>query len=197
MNNAFLKFTVLVLALTPALILGWQFAEGQLGANPVEALIQRTGIWTLRLLLITLFLTPASVMLGYNWPKRIRRMLGLFAFFYACLHMAGYIWLDQSFDWPEIGRDIIERRFITVGMFAFILLIPLAITSGRVAARKLGPVWKRLHRLIYLAAALGVLHFWWLVKADIREPLVYAVLLVLLLALRLPVVRRSITANKS
>jgi sulfoxide reductase heme-binding subunit YedZ len=117
-------------------------------------------------------------------------MLGLFAFYYACVHLMTYLWLDQFFDWDEIWLDILDRPFITVGMLGFVLLVPLALTSNRYAVRRLARNWKRLHRLAYVIPPLGVLHFWWLVKADIREPAIYAVLLGALLAVRSPEIRR-------
>ncbi|HDP89418.1 MAG TPA: sulfoxide reductase heme-binding subunit YedZ [Thioalkalivibrio sp.] len=158
---------------------------GGLGVNPVEAVTHRTGDWTLRLLLATLALTPLRRLSGWSWPSRVRRMVGLFVFFYACLHLATYLWLDQFFDWGAIVVDVGERPFITVGMLAFLGLLPLAVTSNRAMQRRLGRRWKALHRLVYPVAILGVLHFWWLVKADVREPLVYALILATLLGYRL------------
>lgn len=179
-----IKPVVFTLCLLP---LGWlvfALLTDRLGANPIEELTRDSGEWTLRLLLITLCMTPLRRASGWSWPLRVRRMLGLFAFFYASMHLTTYLWLDQFFDWGEILRDIIKRPFITVGMTAFVLLLPLAVTSTNAMMKRLGRNWTRLHQLVYVIPALGVLHFWWLVKADVREPLVYAGLLVLLLALR-------------
>jgi methionine sulfoxide reductase heme-binding subunit len=139
----------------------------------------------LTFLLLTLLVTPLRRLTGCNWLLRLRRMLGLYAFFYACLHFGIYIWLDQFFDWHSIVKDIRKRPFITVGFTAFVLLIPLAATSTNAMVRKLGSQrWQRLHRLIYAIAVLGVVHFWWLVKKDIREPLVFAAVLAVLLGAR-------------
>ncbi|MFN2337871.1 MAG: sulfite oxidase heme-binding subunit YedZ, partial [Gammaproteobacteria bacterium] len=163
-------FAACLLPLAQWLWLGWQ---QQLGANPIEYITHGTGDWTLRLLLLTLLMTPLKRGFGWGWPLRVRRMLGLFAFFYATLHLSTYLWLDQFFDWGEIGRDILERPFITLGMTGYVLLLPLALTSTQAMMKRLGRNWKKLHRLVYVVATLGVLHFWWLVKADVREPLLY------------------------
>jgi sulfoxide reductase heme-binding subunit YedZ len=181
--------------LLPAGLLGWQFYADALGANPIEAITHSTGEWTLRLLLITLLMTPLKRLTGWYWPIRVRRMLGLFAFFYAGVHLMTYLWLDQFFDWHEIWLDILDRPFITVGMLAFVLLLPLALTSNRYAVKKLARNWKRLHRLAYVIPLLGVLHFWWLVKADILVPAIYAVLLGALLVVRLPKFKRRAIAK--
>jgi methionine sulfoxide reductase heme-binding subunit len=165
------------------LIQAW-YADA-LGANPIEAITHATGEWTLRFLLITLAVTPLRRLTGLHWLLRLRRMLGLFCFFYASLHFTTYIWLDQFFDLQGIAKDIVKRPFITVGFAAFVLLVPLAITSNNFAIRRLGGrQWQSLHRSVYGIAILAVLHFWWLVKKDISEPLLYAVILALLLGLR-------------
>lgn len=183
---AILKTVVFALCLFPALHLGWNFANGGLGANPIEALIRSLGDWTLRLLLITLAVTPARRLLGWPGALRYRRMLGLFSFTYALLHLAAYVVLDQFFDWPEIGRDILKHPFITLGMAAFLLLLPLAATSTKSMIQRLGGRrWQRLHRLIYLIGILSVLHFLWMVKLDIREPVFHGLILAWLLGLRL------------
>ena len=156
-----------------------------LGANPVEALIHRLGSWTLNFLLATLAITPLRRLTGRAWLLRFRRMLGLFAFFYLCLHFLAYAWVDQRFAMGYILEDIAERPYITIGFAAFLLLIPLAVTSTRGWIRRLGPRWKKLHRLVYAAAVLGVWHFYWLVKADILEPLIYGAILAVLLGMRL------------
>lgn len=157
-----------------------------LGPNPVEVLTHTTGDWGLRLLLLTLAVTPLRRLSGWAWLLRFRRMLGLFAFFYLGLHLTTYLWLDQFFDWAAIVDDIAKRPYITAGFAAFLLLVPLALTSTRGMVRRLGRRWQTLHRLIYPAAVLGVLHFLWLTKADLREPLIFAGLLALLLVLRVP-----------
>lgn len=179
------KTAVFLACLIP---LGWLIygaLANALGANPVKAIIHGTGVWTLRLLLLTLLATPLRRMFGWAWPVAVRRMLGLFAFFYAVLHLFTYLLLDQSFDWPAIGHDVVKRPFITVGMLAFALLVPLAATSTNAMARRLGKNWKRLHRLAYVVPVLGVVHYYWLVKADVRAPLVYGVLVAILLGWRL------------
>lgn len=179
-----IKPSVFTLCLLPLAGLSFALLTDRLGANPIEVLTRDTGEWALRLLLLTLCMTPLRRSTGWAWPLRIRRMLGLFAFFYVCVHLTTYLWLDQFFDWSEILRDIIKRPFITVGMLAFILLIPLAVTSTHAMIKRLGRHWQRLHQLVYVIPMLGILHFWWLVKADVSEPLIYAVLLTLLLLAR-------------
>ena len=178
-----LLFLVCLLPLARLLYLG--FSEG-LGANPIEFITRSTGTWTLVGLLLTLSVTPLRRLTGRNVLVRYRRMLGLFAFFYACLHFTTYIWLDQFFDLGGILRDIYKRPFITVGFTAFLLLLPLAITSTNGMMRRLGRRWQQLHRLVYLIGLLGVLHYLWLVKKDLTQPLIYAGVLLLLLSLRLP-----------
>lgn len=180
-----IKVVVFLVCLIPLGLLVWNFIQGELGANPIEAVIHTTGDWTLRLLLISLSITPLKIITGNAYWIRFRRMLGLFAFFYATLHLCSYVVLDQFFDWSEIIRDIIKRPYITVGFLAWVLMIPLAITSTRKMMSRLGSRWKRLHKLVYWIAALGVLHFLWLVKADLREPLLYAGILAVLLLVRL------------
>lgn len=179
-----LKPVVFLVCLLPAGLLVADTFFGELGANPVETLLHATGDWTLRLLLVTLAATPIKVLAGWQWPIRIRRMLGLFAFFYAVLHLAVYLVLDRELLWAEILVDIAERPYITLGFVAFLILAVLAATSPRFMVRRLGRRWKRLHRSVYAAAVLGVVHFWWLVKADISEPLIYAVVLGVLLGAR-------------
>jgi sulfoxide reductase heme-binding subunit YedZ len=181
-----LKNFLFVLCLVPFFILIFNAATGNLGANPIEKVRLFTGDWTLYFLLITLAVTPLRKISGWNELIRYRRMLGLYAFYYACLHFFSYLILDQFFDWEEIGRDIIKRPYITIGVAAFVLLIPMAITSTNKMMKRLGKNWKKLHSLIYLIATLGVLHFLWLVKADIREPVLMGILLICLLVLRLP-----------
>lgn len=183
-----LKKTALFIAcLLPLSYLTWRAFTGGLGANPIEAISRDTGAWTLRLLLATLAITPLRRLSGRAGLIRYRRMLGLFAFFYACLHLLAYVVLDQFFAWHAIAADILKRPYLTVGALAFALLVPLALTSTQAMMRRLGGRrWQRLHRLVYPAAVLGVLHYLWLVKADLREPLLYAFALAILLLLRLP-----------
>ena len=157
-----------------------------MGANPIEFITRSTGTWTLVGLLITLSVTPLRRLTGRADLIRLRRMLGLFAFFYACLHFTTYIWLDQFFEPAAIAKDIVKRPFITVGFTAFVLLIPLAATSTNAMMRRLGRRWQQLHRLIYPIALLGVVHYLWLVKKDLTEPLIYGAVLAVLLAMRLP-----------
>ena len=183
-----LKVPVFLLCLVPAgmlLLEAFGVAGLSLGANPVEALIHSLGTWSLNFLLITLAVTPLRRLTGQAWLLRFRRMFGLFAFFYLLLHFLAYAGVDQRFALGYILEDIAERPYITLGFAAFLLLIPLAATSTRGMIRRLGPRWKQLHRLVYPAAILGVWHYYWLVKADVLQPLIYAALLILLLALRL------------
>jgi sulfoxide reductase heme-binding subunit YedZ len=156
-----------------------------LGANPIEELIHRLGIWGLNFLLITLTVTPLRRLTGKNWLLRFRRMLGLFAFFYVLLHFLTYSGLDQRFDLSAIIEDIAERPYITVGFTALLLLVPLAATSTQAMMRRLGRRWQKLHRLVYLIAILGVVHFYWQVKLDTLEALIYAAILAILLGYRL------------
>jgi len=181
-----IKASVFAACLIPLALLVWRGFSGGLGANPIEYITHATGWWTLSFLLITLLVTPLRRLTDLNWLLRLRRMLGLFAFFYVCLHFTTYIWLDQFFDWRGIVKDIAKRPFITVGFSAFVLLIPLAATSTNAMVKRLGARrWQLLHRLVYLIPSLGVVHYWWLVKKDITEPLIFAVLLAILLGARL------------
>lgn len=179
-----LKPLLFILLSLPMAYYGWGIWQDQLGANPLEAVIRGLGDWGLRILLLTLLVSPLRRLL--NWPQllRVRRMLGLFAYFYILMHLISYLWFDQFFDWEEIWFDILERPFITVGMIAVVLLTPLAITSTKGMIRRLGKRWKLLHRLIYPIAILAVLHFWWMVKLDITEPAIYAFILFILLGER-------------
>jgi methionine sulfoxide reductase heme-binding subunit len=173
-------------ALIPVARLAYLGIHQALGANPIEFITHSTGTWTLVMLLITLSVTPMRRLTGWHILGRFRRMLGLYAFFYGCLHLLTYLWLDQFFDWPGIVRDVYKRPFITAGFAGFMLLLALALTSSAAAIRFLGGRrWQLLHRLIYVAAILGVVHFWWLVKKDITQPFIYASVLTLLLAYRL------------
>lgn len=181
----FIKPFIFSLCLLPLLLLFRNFYLDELGANPFEVLTRSTGEWTLRFLLITLAMTPLRQLTGSTWPLRLRRMLGLLTFFYVCVHLLTYIWLDHFFDWEEIWTDIIKRPFITLGMLAFTLLVPLAFTSTKKMMKRLGRRWKSLHKLIYLIAIFGVLHFLLLVKADLREPIIYISILIILFLVRL------------
>jgi sulfoxide reductase heme-binding subunit YedZ len=178
------KIALFLACLLPAAILAWQVGYGDPGPDPVARIVHETGAWTLRLLLVTLAVTPLRRMTGWNVLVRFRRMLGLYAFFYASLHFASYLLLDLGAFWSQLITDIIKRPYITVGFSAWLLLVPLAVTSTNAMMRRLGRRWQQLHRLSYLIAVLGVLHFAWLVKADLTEPLVYAAILAVLLAAR-------------
>lgn len=177
-------------ALLPAGVLGarmwdvWRTGSNALGADPVATIEHTLGLWALRFLLLTLAITPLRQLAGWSVLLRFRRMLGLYAFAYACLHFAAWLVLDLGGYWQQVFADVLKRPFITVGFAAWLLLVPLAITSTRGWMRRLGRRWGRLHMLVYVAAVLAVLHFWWQVKADIREPLLYATVLAVLLAWR-------------
>src|SRR6202142_1602805 len=180
------KPVVFLACLVPLALLGWKAYSGALGANPIEVITHATGDWTIRFLLITLSITPIRKLTGRLWLIRYRRMLGLFAFFYGTLHFLTYIWLDKFFDLHEMLHDVAKRSFITVGFTGFVLLIPLALTSTKGWIRRLGGKrWQALHRLIYFSAIAGVIHYWWLVKADIRKPLIYGAILAVLLLYRI------------
>jgi methionine sulfoxide reductase heme-binding subunit len=185
------KPAVFAAALVPlALLVRGAFAA-DLGPNPVEEVTHRTGDWTLRFLLLTLAITPLRTWTGWNLLVRFRRMLGLFAFLYGGLHLLTYVWLDKFFAWGDILHDIPRRPFITVGFLGFVAMVPLAATSTAGMIRRLGGrAWQQLHRLVYLSAIAGVVHYWWLVKADITRPRRYAVALAILLGARLYVVAR-------
>jgi sulfoxide reductase heme-binding subunit YedZ len=180
------KIAVFLAALAPLAWLIWGFFHDLLGGNPVEYITHSTGDWAMRFLLVTLAITPLRKLTNQQYLIRFRRMLGLFAFFYACLHFVTYIWLDQSLDLTSMTKDIVKRPFITAGFAAFVVLIPLAVTSTRKMIALLGGKrWQMLHRLIYFSAIAGVVHYWWLVKSDIRKPLMYGVILAILLGFRL------------
>lgn len=182
---SWIKVCVFLLCLIPLTRLVWLGLNNDLSANPIEFIERSTGFWALFILLATLSLTPIRLITGLAWPIQLRRMLGLFMFFYACLHITSYIWLDFSFVWTDITNDIVKHPRILVGFAAFILTIPLAITSNDAMMRRLRQRWKQLHQLVYFIAILGVVHFWWLVKMDIREPLLYVCILVVLLGIRI------------
>lgn len=184
-GSRWMKIPVFALCLTPLAWLAWHGFTDGLGANPIEFITHATGDWTLRFLVITLAVTPLRKVL--RWPElvRFRRMLGLFAFFYGCLHLMTYVWLDKFFAWGEMIKDVGKRPFITAGFTAFVLLVPLAVTSTAGWIRRIGGKrWQTLHRLVYVSAVAGVVHYYWLVKSDIRLPLFYGALVVLLLGYR-------------
>ena len=168
------KPILFLLLLAPALYLGWGLWQGELGANPLEAIIRGLGDWALRILLLTLAISPLRRLTGWGQVLRLRRMVGLYAYFYSVLHLLGYLWFDQFFDWPEIWNDILQRPFITIGMLCVILLTPLTLTSTKGMIRRLGKNWKRLHWLIYPISIFAIIHFFWMVKLDITEPTIYA-----------------------
>jgi sulfoxide reductase heme-binding subunit YedZ len=191
-----LKPVVFLLCLMPLGWLGWLAAAGGLGVNPIETIDRFLGDWALRFLLISLALSPVKEICGWPPVMRFRRMLGLFAFFYVALHLSTWIGLDQFFAWGHIWADIVKRPFITVGMLAFLLLVPLAATSTSGMIKRLGAKrWKRLHMLVYPAAALAVFHYFMMVKADVREPLIYAGVLVLFLGWRATTRLRPVVAT--
>ena len=183
-----LKAVVFALALAPLarLATGAFLFPEWLGANPAEYITRATGDWTLRFVLITLAVTPLRKITGWGWLLRLRRMLGLYAFFYGMVHLSNYVSFDHVFEAGEIIKDIIKRPFITVGFATLLLMLPLAVTSTNAMVRRLGARrWIALHRLIYIIGPLGVLHFWWMVKKDLTEPVIYALVLALLLGYRL------------
>jgi sulfoxide reductase heme-binding subunit YedZ len=181
-----LKALVWAACLTPLALLLSRALTGALGANPIETLTRTLGDWTLRLLLASLAMTPLRLLFGVAWPVTLRRLLGLFAFFYACLHFSVWIVLDHFFAWEEMLADVLKRPYITVGVLALILLVPLAATSTARMVKRLGAAnWKRLHRLVYGVGILGILHYLWLAKAGVNDPYLYAGILALLLGIRL------------
>jgi len=190
------KALLFIVSLIPFTVLIVNAIEDNLGSNPIEAIRLFTGDWTLYFLLITLAITPLRRLSGRNELVRYRRLLGLYAFFYACLHFFSYLILDQFFDWQEIWRDVLKRPYITIGTAAFVLMIPLAVTSTNNMMKRLGKNWKRLHSLIYVTGTLGILHFLWLVKADVRKPLLLGAVLITLLVLRLPYMKLQIKRSE-
>ena len=181
----YFKPVVFLACLAPVAVLVWRGLHSDLGANPIEFITHATGDWTLRFLLITLAVTPLRKVTRQFWLIGLRRMFGLFAFFYGTLHLMTWVWLDKFFNVHEMLADVVKRRFITAGMAAFALMIPLAVTSTKWAIRKLGGKrWQALHRLIYCSAIIGVIHYIWLVKADLMKPLEYGLVLGLLLLYR-------------
>lgn len=182
---AIARLIVFVGLLAPALVLAGRAVAGRLGVNPIEEVLHETGIWALRWLVLSLAITPARRLTGWNGLIRFRRMVGLFAFFYAALHVAGYVVLDLFFDWTAILEDLAKRPYITAGFASFVTMLPLAVTSTAGWVRRLGGrAWQRLHRLAYASAVAAVVHYWWLVKADTSRPMRYAAILAVLLGVR-------------
>jgi sulfoxide reductase heme-binding subunit YedZ len=182
--SAWLKPLAFAVCLLPLARLGWLGFNDGLGANPIEFITRSLGTWSLGFLLITLAVSPVRRLTGLGWPIRLRRMFGLYAFFYATLHFLSYIWLDQFFDWAAIAKDIAKRPFITVGVANYLLLIPLALTSTDRMVRRLGRRWQQLHRLVYVIAAGGVVHYYMLVKQDVTQPVIYGAVFGALLGYR-------------
>ena len=180
----YIKVLVWLLALTPLARLIWLGYQEDLSANPVEFVERSTGLWALIILMVTLSMTPIRLLTNQVWQVQLRRVLGLFMFFYACLHITTYVWLDFAFIWEDMVKDIAKHPRILVGFAAFMLAIPLAVTSNNAAMHRLKSKWKSLHQAVYLIAILGVVHFWLLVKKDITEPLIYALILLFLLGIR-------------
>lgn len=186
-----LRVAVFLACLLPLAGLALGLWQDTLGANPIEHIIRSLGDWALRLLLATLAITPLRRLTGWHWLLKVRRMLGLYAFFYAVLHVTGYVWVDQFFDWVAIAKDILKRPFITVGMLTLLMMLPLAITSSQAMMRRLGGKrWQSLHRLVYVVGICAVIHFWWMVKLDLAQPALHGALLALLLGARLLPLRR-------
>jgi sulfoxide reductase heme-binding subunit YedZ len=186
LTSKWTKVFVFLFCLGPAAWLVWRGFQGDLTADPIAFITHTTGDWTLRFIVITLAITPLRKLLRLPQLIRFRRMVGLFAFFYGCLHFSTWIGLDKFFAWDEMWKDVVKRRFITVGFTGFVLMIPLAITSTAGWIRRLGGKrWQLLHRAIYLTAAAGVIHYYWLVKSDVHKPLEYGLLVGILLVWRL------------
>lgn len=202
LSSKWTKVVVFLLGLTPMAFLIWWGYKLDLTANPLEFITHYTGDWTLRFLVITLCVTPLRVLLNRPAITRFRRMLGLFAFFYGCLHLLTWVWFDRQFEIAGMWEDIAMRLYITVGMAGFLMMLPLAITSTSGWVRRMGfKNWQRLHMLIYPAAIAGVLHYLWLVKSDIRDPLMYGAMVAVLLGFRVAVklkaaATRRVTASR-
>ncbi len=188
---AWLKPLLFAACAFPAAQLAYEGYTGDLGVNPIEYITRFTGSWALIILIASLAVTPLRRLTGSNVWIKLRRMIGLFAFFYACLHFATYVGLDLFFDFSAVGKDILKRPYITIGFLSFVIMVPLAATSTSGMIRRLGRRWQLLHRLVYVAAIAGVVHFYWLVKADITRPAQYGAVLALLLVYRLFVKRRA------
>lgn len=191
----YVKPLVFLICLIPLAMIAWDGFYDALGANPIEKITHRTGDWALRFLLITLAITPLRKLFGWKQLIRYRRMLGLFAFFYVCIHFSIYIVFDHFFDVNEIIKDIVKRPYVTVGFAAFVLLIPLAVTSTNKMMKRLGRRWKQLHQLVYVIAVLAILHYLWLVKADVLQPVIHAIVLLLLLVIRAWYQRKELSSR--
>jgi len=186
LTSKWTKVVLFCLCLVPFGLLLWRILQNDLTANPSQFLEHRTGDWTIRFVVITLAITPLRKILNLPQLIRFRRMLGLYAFFYGCLHFTSWIWFDKFFAWPDMWADVHKRPYITLGVTGFVLMIPLAITSTAGWIRRLGGKrWQALHRAIYVTAIAGVIHYYWLVKSDVRKPLEYAFLVGILLVWRL------------
>ena len=198
-NVRWIKLALFFICLIPVARLGLQFYHDDLGANPLEFITHATGDWTIRFILITLAITPLRKLLKQPWLIQLRKMLGLYAFFYGTLHLFTYLWFDKQFVFADMLDDVLKRKFITAGMVAFVLMIPLALTSTTWAIRKLGGKrWQALHRLIYVTGIAAVIHYIWLVKADLRLPLMYAGILAVLLGYRVVEwAKKRVAAGKS
>ena len=195
---AWLKPGIFIGALAPLASIALRASQGTLSANPIAEVVNELGLAALILLVASLACTPARWLLGWTWPTRVRRELGLFAFFYAVLHFLTYLVLDQGFDWAVIVEDVVQRPFITVGFLALVLLAPLALTSTPASIRRLGyRRWQRIHQLAYVAGVLAVVHFFWRVKIDVSQPLIYAAILGALLGVRVVVWLRQRSANRA
>src|ERR1044072_3206450 len=182
----FYKLLVFINALVPLALVGWDWRRGQLGANPLDFVTRTTGTLTLVFLVLTLAVTPLRKWTGANWLVRLRRMVGLYAFFYGALHLLCYVWFDKWFDLAAMAQDVARRWFILVGVLAFTSMVPLAVTSTDKMIKRLGGKrWQKLHRLTYLAAVAGVFHYYLLVKSDVRKPLIFGAIVALLLGYRL------------
>ena len=180
-----------VLALIPLGYVGWKFLTDRLGANPIRELEIETGLWTLRMLAVTLLVTPVRRIFGWNSIVKYRRMLGLFTFFYACVHLSMWVGVDWFFAWGDMWHEIVKHRYILIGMLTWLILLPLAITSTKGWVRRLGKRWTRLHRLVYVAAVTGTIHYLWAVKKDTFFPLVYLATFAALLGYRVIAARRK------
>lgn len=196
LKTSWLQIIIHIGALLPLVILIWDFTQGRLTVNPIQEIQLRTGKYTLVLLVLTLLVTPANIMFGIKQALRLRRQLGLYAFMYASLHFLNFVGLDYRFDFTLILEDVAGKRFVLAGLAAFLSLLLLAVTSTKGWIRRLGKNWERLHWLIYLAAALAVTHFVWQVKADLREPLIYGLVVFILLAVRLPAIRKMVNERR-
>ena len=183
----YIKIPIFFLSLLPILIIFYQIIFNQLGPEPVKEITHVTGNWTLRFIIITLAMTPLQKFTKLNFWITYRRMFGLFVFFYASAHMMTYVGIDYRFDWSSIGDDIVKKKFIFAGFLAWLLLVPLALTSSKRMIKLLRDRWKKLHKLIYIISLLGIIHYLWLVKVVTVEPLIYLIIIVILLTLRVKI----------